>query len=223
MNKRILIVEDEPTINDVLKEYLIESGYECIQAFDGLDGLAKFNESISLIICDVMMPKLNGFELIEEIRKQSNVAIIMLTALNTEDDVLKGYDLGVDEFVSKPFSPRIIVRKVEAILNRNSTKSQTEVITKGMIEMNTFAYKVRIDNIDINLSKKEFELLKLFLENENIVFTRDSLLNHIWGHDYFGDDRVVDTAIKRLRKRLLDASIYIKTKHGVGYKFEVRQ
>ncbi len=223
MAKRILIVEDEPTINDVLKEYLTEYGYDCIQAFDGLDGLAKFNESISLIICDVMMPKLNGFELIEEIRKQSDVAIIMLTALNSDEDILKGYDLGVDEFVSKPFSPKIIVRKVKAILGRNSIKSQTELITKGMIEMNTFAFKVRIDNIDINLSKKEFELLKLFLENENIVFTRDSLLNHIWGHDYFGDDRVVDTAIKRLRKRLLEASIYIKTKHGVGYKFEVKQ
>ncbi|MCK5761524.1 MAG: response regulator transcription factor [Candidatus Izimaplasma sp.] len=223
MNKRILIIEDEPTINDVLNEYLVESGFTCVQAYDGLDGLMKFNESISLVICDVMMPKLDGFSVVKEIRKQSDVSIIMLTALNSEEDVLKGYDLGVDEFVSKPFSPKIIVRKVEAILNRNVVNLQSELIIKGGIEMDTITFNVRINHVAIKLSKKEFELLKLFLDNENIVFTRDSLLNHIWGHDYFGDDRVVDTAIKRLRKRLLEASVYIKTIHGIGYKFEVKQ
>ena len=223
MNKRILIIEDEPTINDVLNEYLVESGFTCVQAYDGLDGLMKFNESISLVICDVMMPKLDGFSVVKEIRKQSDVSIIMLTALNSEEDVLKGYDLGVDEFVSKPFSPKIIVRKVEAILNRNVVNLQSELIIKGKIEMDTITFNVRINHVAIKLSKKEFELLKLFLDNENIVFTRDSLLNHIWGHDYFGDDRVVDTAIKRLRKRLLEASVYIKTIHGIGYKFEVKQ
>ncbi len=222
MSKRILIIEDEPTINEVLKEYLVESNFECIQAYDGLDGLMKFNETVSLIICDVMMPKLNGFGVVEEIREQSDVPIIMLTALTSEVDVLRGYDLGVDEFVSKPFSPKIIVRKVKAILNRNAMKPQSDIINKGIIEMNISAFKVRIDHEDIKLSKKEFELLRLFLENEDIAFTRDSLLNHIWGYDYFGDDRVVDTAIKRLRKKLLRASTYIKTKHGVGYKLEVK-
>lgn len=223
MQKRILIIEDEPTINEVIKEYLVEAGFECIQAFDGLDGLMKFNKRISLIICDVMMPKLNGFDVVKEIRKQSDVSIIMLTALNSEDDVLSGYDLGVDEFVSKPFSPKIIVRKVEAILNRKQINTQSDFVQKGIIEMSVSSFSVSINHLDVVLSKKEFELLKLFLENEGIVFTRDSLLNHIWGFDYFGDDRVVDTAIKRLRKRLLEASIYIKTIHGVGYKFEVKQ
>lgn len=221
MNEKLLIIEDEQTINDVLKEYLEDSGYECVQAFNGLDGLMKFDPSFSCVICDVMMPKLNGYSVVEELRKQSDVSIIMLTALSDEDDILKGYDLGVDEYVSKPFSPKIIVRKVQAIISRNNTHITQETITSGIMSINFQTRTVHINNTPIKLSKKEFDLIELFVQNEGIVYSRNTLLNHIWGYDYFGDDRVVDTAIKRLRKKLLEASSYIKTEHGVGYKFEV--
>ena len=221
MPKHILIVEDEPTINDVLKEYLESNNYKCIQAYDGLDALTKYNSDISLIICDVMMPKLDGYGVVEEIRKQSDVAIIMLTALSDEQDILKGYDLGVDEYVSKPFSPRIIIKKVNAILSRGKESKPASNYEKGLLKVNRASRNVQVNNETIKLSKKEFDLLDIFITNEGNVFTRDSLLNHIWGYDYFGDDRVVDTAIKRLRKKLKEASKYIKTEHGVGYKFEV--
>ena len=221
MSQKILIIEDERTINDVLKEYLINAGYTVEQAYDGLDGLMKFNPGFSMVICDVMMPKLNGYGVVEEIRANSEVPIIMLTALSEEDDILRGYELGVDEYVSKPFSPKIIVKKVNAILNRSNTVPQENEIIKGLIDINVLNRSVLINKEKIKLSKKEFDLLLLFVRNEGMVFSRDHLLNHIWGYDYFGDDRVVDTAIKRLRKKLLDASSYIQTERGVGYKFEV--
>ena len=221
MSKKILLIEDEVTINDVLKEYLEDSGYTCIQSYDGLDGLMKFNPDFSLIICDVMMPKLDGYAVVEEVRKKSDIPVIMLTALSNEEDVLKGYELGVDEYVSKPFSPKIIVKKVEAILSRHKQSKTKETLEKGRITISFTSRTVAVNNEIIKVSKKEFDLLELFILNEGIVYTRDTLLNHIWGYDYFGDDRVVDTAIKRLRKKLKEASSYIKTEHGVGYKFEV--
>jgi len=221
MSKKILIIEDEKEINNVLYEYLISSGYEVSQAFDGLEGLMKFDNQIDLVICDVMMPRLNGYGVVEEIRKKSNVSIIMLTALSEEEDILKGYDLGVDEYVSKPFSPKIIVKKVEAILSRQESKRSKSTISKGIISIEIKTMKTVIDENIVSLSKKEFELLQLFMENDEIVFNRDTLLNKIWGYDYFGDDRVVDTCIKRLRKKISPANNYIKTVFGVGYKFEV--
>lgn len=221
MANRILIIEDSMDINDVLAEYLNASGYDTVQAFDGIEGVAKFNEGISLIICDVMMPNLDGYSVVEKIRKISDVPIIMLTALTDEEDVLKGYDLGVDEYVSKPFSPRIFAKKVEAILARNVRTTDKQVIHKGVMSISFPHRSVYVNDETIKLSKKEFELVGLFIENEGIVFSRNSLLDHIWGYDYFGNDRVVDTAIKRLRKKLKEAGEYIITEHGVGYKFEV--
>lgn len=221
MKNKILIIEDERTINDVLKEYLEVDGYECIQAFNGLDGLTKFNTSISLVICDVMMPKLDGYGVVEEIRKQSDVSIIMLTALNEEENIIKGYDLGVDEYVSKPFSPKIIVKKVNAILTRNKTNISDEVLTFGILSMSLLKRSIMVNDVSIKLSKKEFDLMTLFTQHKGQTFTRDHLLNYIWGYDYFGDERVVDTAIKRLRKKLNDAGSYIVTERGMGYKFEV--
>lgn len=221
MTHKILLIEDERTINDVLKEYLVSAGYECVQAFDGLDGLMKFNPGFSLIICDVMMPKLDGYKVVEEIRENSDIPIIMLTALSEEDNILKGYELGVDEYVSKPFSPKIIVKKVQAILNRINQEVLEEDIIRGMITLSSTKRSVLVNAEKVKMSKKEFDLLHLFLTNEGMVFSRDHLLNHIWGYDYFGDDRVVDTAIKRLRKKLCEASKYIQTERGVGYKFEV--
>ncbi len=221
MSKKILLIEDEVTINDVLKEYLENSGYTCVQSFDGLDGLMKFNPDFSLIICDVMMPKLDGYTVVEEVRKKSDIPVIMLTALSNEEDIIKGYDLGVDEYVSKPFSPKIIVKKVDAILSRQMKTQLKETVNIGEITISFTSRTVAVKDELVKLSKKEFDLLELFTTNEGVVYTRDTLLNHIWGYDYFGDDRVVDTAIKRLRKKLKSASSYIKTEHGVGYKFEV--
>ena len=162
MKKKVLIIEDERPINDVLKEYLEVSGYLCEQAFDGLDGLMKFNPSISIIICDVMMPKLGGYSVVAEIRKQSDVPIIMLTALSDEEDILKGYELGVDEYVSKPFSPQIIVKKEEAILSRSSQEQSVEILTKGILTIIHSSRTVQVNKESIKLSKKEFDLLALF-------------------------------------------------------------
>lgn len=221
MAKKILVIEDEKSINDILYEYLLESGYEVLQAYDGFEGLKKFNPSIDLIICDVMMPKLDGYGVVEEIRETSFVPIIMLTALSQEEDVLRGYDLGVDEYVSKPFSPKIIVKKVQSILKRQVRETDNTQLKEGIISINVLEMRVLIEEKEIKLSKKEFELLLLFIENKGIVFSRDTLLNKIWGYDYFGEERVVDTCIKRLRKKLSNANNYIVTVFGVGYKFEV--
>lgn len=217
---KILIIEDEVEINNVIKEYLISNGYSVTQAFDGAEGLLKFDESVRLVIVDVMMPVLDGFSFVGEIRKRSDVPVIMLTALSEEENVVKGYDLGVDEYVSKPFSPRILMKKVQAILKRDVTVEKS-VLEKGILRMDTESMTVTLNNEILTLSKKEYELLYFFMLNENKVFTRDDLLDKVWGYDYFGEDRVVDSSIKRLRKKL-NGCDYIKTVFGVGYKFEVR-
>ena len=222
MPSRILIADDNQANSELLEAYLAQLDCELEFAVDGqdtLDKVASFEPDV--ILLDVMMPKLDGYKVVEEIRSKSDVPIIMLTALSNEEDVLKGYDLGVDEYVSKPFSPKIIVRKVNAILSRNTKSKTQEVLHKGVLTISFTSRTVAVNNDLVKLSKKEFDLLELFATNEGIVYTRDTLLNHIWGYDYFGDDRVVDTAIKRLRKKLHESSRYIKTEHGVGYKFEV--
>jgi DNA-binding response OmpR family regulator len=223
MSQTILLLEDEPEINNVIYEYLSDAGYHVIQAYNGVEGLMHFNDSISLIVSDIMMPKMNGLDFTEEIRANSDVPIILLTALADESDILRGYDLGVDEYVTKPFSPKIIVKKVQAILQRVETKDESLEYNKGILHIDSTTRKVIVSSSSINLSKKEFELLFLFVKNEGIVFSRDQILDKIWGYDYFGDDRVVDTAIKRLRQKMNEASTYIKTVFGVGYKFEVTQ
>lgn len=216
---KILIVEDELEINNILKEYLIENNYSVEQAFDGAEALLKFDSSFDLLIVDVMMPVLDGFSFVKEIRKRSSVPVIMLTALSDEENVIKGYDLGVDEYVSKPFSPRIIVKKVEAMLRRDY-KSDTTEIEKGVLTLNKEAMEIRLLDELLSLSKQEFELLSFFMQNERVVYNREQLLDQVWGYDYYGEDRVVDSSIKRLRKKLKDCD-YIKTVFGVGYKFEV--
>ena len=206
---------------EVVSQYLQDSGFTTTSAYDGIEGIMNYSSDIDLIICDVMMPRMDGYQVVEEVRKNSEVPIIMLTALSEEDDVLKGYDLGVDEYVSKPFSPKIIVKKVHAILNRHQQQASQEIIHKGGICLDQPRMSVSINNNTVSLSKKEYELLALFMDNESIVFTRDNLLNKLWGYDYFGDDRVVDTCIKRLRKKISPAHKHIKTVFGTGYKFEV--
>jgi len=222
VKKTILVVEDEKTINDVLSEYLLHSGYITIQAFDGLEGLMKFNKDVSLIILDIMIPKLNGFEVLKEIRKKSDIPALILSSLGDEENILKGYDLGVDEYISKPFSPKIIVKKVDAIFHRYH-QTNPKIIQKGTLQILTESRDVFVQDVKINLTKKEYDILLLMAENEKSVFSRDALLNRIWGYDYYGADRVVDSCVKRLRKKMLSTNTYIKTVFGVGYKFEVDQ
>jgi len=223
MNKNILIIEDERELNNVLYEYLTNEGYNVSQAFDGIEGLLKFNHTINLIIVDVMMPRLDGYGVLSEIRKKSNVPVLMLTALSEEENIIKGYDFGVDEYVTKPFSPKIIVKKVNAILNRQLHEEPTQIIQKGVLKIDLEKMEVCVREERVNLTKKEFDLLHILAENENKVFSRDKLLNKVWGYDYFGEDRVVDTCVKRLRKKLNEAKDYVKTVFGVGYKFEVSE
>jgi len=223
MNKNILIIEDERELNNVLYEYLTNEGYNVSQAFDGIEGLLKFNHTINLIIVDVMMPRLDGYGVLSEIRKKSNVPVLMLTALSEEENIIKGYDFGVDEYVTKPFSPKIIVKKVNAILNRQLHEEPTQIIQKGVLKIDLEKMEVCVREERVNLTKKEFDLLHILAENENKVFSRDKLLNKVWGYDYFGEDRVVDTCVKRLRKKLNEAKDYFKTVFGVGYKFEVSE
>ncbi len=216
---RILVVEDELQINNVIKEYLIENNFEVVQAFDGAEALLKFNTSFDLLIVDVMMPILDGFSFVQKIREQSNIPIIMLTALSDEENTIKGYDLGVDEYVSKPFSPRVIVKKVKAILKRE-VQVGSSIVEKGVLTLNSDSMEIYLRGEKLTLSKQEYELLSFFIQNERVAYNRAQLLDKIWGYSYFGEDRVVDSSIKRLRKKLVGCD-YIKTVFGTGYKFEV--
>lgn len=216
---KILIIEDELEINNILKEYLTEYGYEIEQAFDGAEALLKFDSSFDLLIVDVMMPVLDGFSFMKEIRKSSSVPVIMLTALGDEENTIKGYDLGVDEYVSKPFSPRVIVKKVEAMLRRDF-KADVSLVKRGILSLNKESMEIKLNGDVLSLSRQEFELLSFFMNHEKVVFNREQLLDQVWGYDYYGEDRVVDSSIKRLRKKLSNCD-YIKTVFGVGYKFEV--
>ena len=197
--------------------------FEVIEAADGEEALDIFfkDKSISLIICDVMMPKINGFDVVKEIRQYSQVPIIMLTAKGEESDELNGFDLGVDEYISKPFSPKILVARVEAILRRSNNLSTGEVLKAGGIELDIAAHEVRIDGKEITLSFKEFELLNYFVVNQGVALSREKILNNVWNYDYFGDARTIDTHVKKLRSKLGEKGEYIKTIWGMGYKFEV--
>ena len=202
---------------------LKKKDFEVIEAADGEEALDIFfkDKSISLIICDVMMPKINGFDVVKEIRQYSQVPIIMLTAKGEESDELNGFDLGVDEYISKPFSPKILVARVEAILRRSNNLSTGEVLKAGGIELDIAAHEVRIDGKEITLSFKEFELLNYFVVNQGVALSREKILNNVWNYDYFGDARTIDTHVKKLRSKLGEKGEYIKTIWGMGYKFEV--
>lgn len=221
---KILVVDDEARMRKLVKDFLVKSGYEVLEAEDGEKAVDIFMmvKDISLIILDVMMPKMDGWQVCREIRKDSKVPIIMLTAKASEADELKGFELGVDEYISKPFSPKILVARVEAVLRRSNTTILEDVIVAGDIIVDKSAHQVKVDGKEIELSYKEFELLTYFIENQGIALSREKILNNVWNYDYFGDARTIDTHVKKLRNKLGDKGMeYIKTIWGMGYKFEV--
>lgn len=219
---KILVVDDEARMRKLVKDFLTIKGYQVVEAGDGEEAVEIFfqQKDIALILLDVMMPKMDGWEVLKTIRLHSKVPIIMLTARGEERDELQGFDLGVDEYISKPFSPKILVARVEAILRR-SNHVVGEVMNVGGIEINKAAHQVTIDGKPIELSYKEFELLTYFVENQGIALSREKILNNVWNYDYFGDARTIDTHVKKLRSKLGEKGDYIKTIWGMGYKFEV--
>ena len=221
---KVLVVDDESRMRKLVKDFLSKKGFEVLEAGDGEMALDIFYEEkdIALIILDVMMPKMDGWEVCREIRKNSRVPIIMLTARSDERDELLGFELGVDEYISKPFSPKILVARVEAILRRSGQNTSDEVISAGGIVIDKAAHQATVDGQPMELSFKEFELLTYFLENEGIALSREKILNSVWNYDYFGDVRTIDTHVKKLRSKMGDKGEYIKTVWGMGYKFEVK-
>ena len=219
---KVLVVDDEARMRKLVRDFLTVKGFLVVEAGDGEEAIDIFFEQkdIALILLDVMMPKMDGWEVCRTIRKYSQVPIIMLTARGEEQDELQGFSLGVDEYISKPFSPKILVARVEAILRRSSTMSQ-EVIDVGGIHIDKSAHQVLVDGKNVDLSYKEFELITYFAENQGIALSRENILNNVWNYDYFGDARTIDTHVKKLRSKLGDKGDYIKTIWGMGYKFEV--
>lgn len=219
---KILMVDDEIRMRKLVKDFLSVKGFQVLEAGDGEEAIDVFFEQkdIVLVILDVMMPKMDGWEVCRTIRKYSQIPIIMLTARGEEQDELQGFNLGVDEYISKPFSPKILAARVEAILRRSNSVSQ-EVVDAGGIHIDKLAHQVLIDGKSIDLSYKEFELITYFVENQGIALSREKILNHVWNYDYFGDARTIDTHVKKLRNKLGKKGDYIRTIWGMGYKFEV--
>ena len=222
-NPKILVVDDESRMRKLVRDFLEREGYAVLEAGDGMEAMDIFYEEkdIALIILDVMMPKMDGWEVCREVRKNSKVPIIMLTARGDERDELLGFDLGVDEYISKPFSPKILVARVEAILRRTGQAGAEDVLSAGGIVIDKAAHLATVDEKPMDLSFKEFELLTYFLENQGIALSREKILNSVWNYDYFGDARTIDTHVKKLRSKMGDKGEYIKTVWGMGYKFEV--
>ncbi len=224
MNKYILIVDDESRMRKLIKDFLVAKGYNILEAEDGEKALQVFEENeskIELVLLDVMMPKLDGWSVLRQIRQTSKVPIIMLTARGEEQDELFGFELGVDEYISKPFSPKILVARVEAILKRTQEKTK-ELKNCGGIEIDKDGRTVKVDGKTLELSLREYELLVYLIENENIALSRDKILNNVWNFDYYGDSRTIDSHIKKIRHKLGKKGKYIKTMRGVGYKFEIK-
>ena len=221
---KILVVDDESRMRKLVKDFLVHKDFQVLEAGDGEEALDVFfaNKDIALVILDVMMPKMDGWQVCKEIRQYSKVPIIMLTAKSDERDELLGYNLGIDEYITKPFSPKILVARVEAVLRRTSNLQAENVIQAGGIEMDVNAHQVKIDGEPIELSFKEFELLHYFVVNQGVALSREKILNNVWNYDYFGDARTIDTHVKKLRSKLKDKGEYIKTIWGMGYKFEVK-
>ena len=221
-NMKVMVVDDEARMRKLVRDFLTRDGFEFIEAGDGEEALNKFyeNKDIALIILDVMMPKMDGWEVCREIRKDSKVPIIMLTARGDERDELLGFDLGVDEYISKPFSPKILVARVNAILRRTNKLTDDDRLEAGGIVVDRSAHTASVDGKPMDLSFKEFELLTYFLENQGIALSREKILNNVWNYDYFGDARTIDTHVKKLRSKMGDKGDYIKTIWGMGYKFQ---
>ena len=226
MDKRkILVVDDESRMRKLVKDFLVKNNYDVLEAEDGSQALDIFfaGNDIALVILDVMMPKIDGWQVCREIRAYSKVPIIMLTAKSDERDELQGFELGVDEYISKPFSPKILVARVEAILRRTNQMSEDALLEAGGILINKAAHIVTIDDKQVELSYKEFELLSYFIENQGIALSREKILNSVWNYDYFGDARTIDTHVKKLRSKLGDKGDLIKTIWGMGYKFDANE
>ncbi len=220
---KVLVVDDESRMRKLVRDFLVKKGFAVLEAGDGAQAIDLFfdNKDIALVILDVMMPKMDGWEVCREIRKYSKVPIIMLTAKSDERDELLGFELGVDEYITKPFSPKILVARVEAILRRTNAISTDDILKAGAIEINKAAHQVLIDGKNVDLSYKEFELLTYFVENQGLALSREKILNSVWNYDYFGDARTIDTHVKKLRSKMGERGDYIKTIWGMGYKFEV--
>lgn len=220
---KILVVDDETRMRKLVKDFLVKKDYIVLEAGDGEEAMDMFyaDKNISLILLDVMMPKMDGWDVCREIRKYSKVPIIMLTAKAEERDELKGFELGVDEYITKPFSPKILTARVDAIVRRTCQVDTNEVIDFGGIEINKAAHIVKVDGQEVELSYKEFELLTYFFENKGIALSRENILNNVWNYDYFGDARTIDTHVKKLRKKLGEKGDLIRTIWGMGYKFDV--
>ena len=219
---KVLVVDDEERMRKLISDFLKIKDFETVEAGDGEAAIDVFfaEKDIALVILDVMMPKMDGWEVLKTIREHSKVPVIMLTARSEESDELKGFEYGADEYISKPFSPKILVARVEAILRRTGV-NQDEVVQIGGIEVDKSAHSVRIDGKEIELSFKEYELLLYFIENKGIALSREKILNNVWNYDYFGDARTIDTHVKKLRAKMGEKGEYIKTVWGMGYKFEV--
>jgi len=223
MTLKFLIVEDELHLNNILHDYVKESfpndGID--QAFSGESALEYFGENqYDFVLLDVMLPGINGFDVCKKIKSTSATPVIMLSALTDEENQIKGYNLGIDEFVKKPYSPKLVIKKIEAVLSRYHKLENQDFSTYGIIQYDLHTQKIQVENENIILNKKEWDLFNMFINNIGIVLTRESLLNKVWGYDYFGDERTLDTHIKRLRQKLLSASSYVKTVFKTGYKFE---
>ena len=220
---KVLVVDEESRKSKLVRDFLVKKDFIVIEAEDGAQAVDIFfsTKDISLIILDVMMPKMDGWQVCREIREMSDVPIIMLTAKSDERDELLGFDLGVDEYISKPFSPKILVARVEAILRRSNLLNDDSIITAGEITLNKSAHEVTVAGKPIELSFKEFELLNYFMDNQGLALSREKILNSVWNYDYFGDARTIDTHVKKLRSKLGRQGDYIKTIWGMGYKFEV--
>lgn len=221
--KNILLVEDEPTINRMISNYLLSEGYSVTQAYDGEQAIEAFNmQSFNLVCLDIMLPKLSGWDIAKEIRKDSDVPIIMMSALSDEEDILKGFNLKVDDYITKPFNPRVLIAKIKAMMDRYS--SQTRIpkdhIQTSHLRIDPNAHEIYLDETLLSLAKKEFELLKYFIQNEHQICSREHLFSAVWGKDVEGEPRLVDTYIKKLRKHLGPYEDFIKTIFGVGYRFE---
>ncbi|MBE5941414.1 MAG: response regulator transcription factor [Lachnospiraceae bacterium] len=222
---KILVVDDEVRMRKLVKDFLVKRGFMVIEASNGEEAIDLFvkDKDIALVILDVMMPKMDGWEACKEIRGISEVPIIMLTAKSDERDELLGFELGVDEYITKPFSPKILMARVEAILRRTSSVSSDDLLSAGEIELDIAAHTVKVSGNLVELSYKEFELLNYFVVNQGVALSREKILNHVWNYDYFGDARTIDTHVKKLRNKLGDCGDYIKTIWGMGYKFSVEE
>jgi DNA-binding response OmpR family regulator len=222
-NINILIAEDEDRLRQLIVKYFKQEGYQVFEAANGMDALAIFNdESIDLVVLDVMMPVLDGYGVCRTIRKTSNLPVIMLTARGEEDDKLLGFDLGVDDYMTKPFSTRELVARVKALLKRSGKTEVDDIVTYGDITIRPLSRQVKLGDIEVNLSPKEYDLLMFFSDNKNRALSREQILNRVWGYDFYGDDRTVDTIVKRLRKKLEHEGERIHTVRSVGYRFEVK-